>query len=90
MIFSPRDRAGQASNSVPSPSPTPSSSEVKPTVMPSTWGSVLAKPKLAPEVISMTLLGPGEMEVTKANVAKASRFSTDKMRLPARSAPCSR
>jgi hypothetical protein len=56
--------------------------------MPSTWGSVLAKPKLAPDVISMTLLGPGEMDVTKAKVARASRFSMDKIRLPARSAPC--
>jgi hypothetical protein len=35
------------------------------------WGTVLRKPKVAPEAVNITLLGPGVMDMTKEYVAKA-------------------
>ncbi|CSB82008.1 Uncharacterised protein [Vibrio cholerae] len=40
---------------------------LKPNVIPNMCGMVRRKPTLAPDVISMMLLGPGEKVETKAN-----------------------
>jgi hypothetical protein len=38
---------------------------MKPQTMPRMCGSVPRKPNLAPEAVSMTLLGPGVIDITK-------------------------
>jgi hypothetical protein len=43
--------------------------------MPNMCGMVRAKPKFTPEAVSMMLLGPGVIEVTKANDTSARNAS---------------
>ena len=43
----------------------------KPSETPSQCGSVRRNPKLAPDIISMRLFGPGVIEVAKAKVPRA-------------------
>ena len=44
---------------------TASSTTLKPATIPAMCGTVRRKPKLAPEAVNMTLLGPGVMDITK-------------------------
>src|SRR3982751_4555053 len=60
-----------AANSPPSPRPTPITINGNPATTPSRCGTVLAKPKLAPDAISMALFGPGVIEDTSPNRASA-------------------
>ncbi len=57
------------------PRPTKTSINIKPSVTPSKCGVVLLKPKLAPELINIKLFGPGVIDDTKANNAKAVKIS---------------
>src|SRR4029453_3890732 len=45
----------------------------KPMLMPSTCGTVRAKPKFAPEARTMVLLGPGVIDDTSAKPANAAK-----------------
>src|SRR5712691_11797709 len=49
----------------------------KPMETPSMCGSVRAKPKFSPELISMMLFGPGVNSITTAKRRKAARSSRD-------------
>ena len=57
------------------PRPTKTSINIKPSVTPSKCGVVLLKPKLAPELINIKLFGPGVIDDTNANNAKAVKIS---------------
>src|SRR6056297_2764599 len=69
--FSARPSAGTAASSSVTPRPTPASITVKPIPTPSMCGSVRRRPKLAPEAISISVFGPGVIEVAKAKAASA-------------------
>ncbi|MNN43356.1 hypothetical protein D3C81_1575900 [compost metagenome] len=68
---------GSALNTSPRPKPTATTRTMKPALIPNAWGMVRRKPKLTPEANSMVLLGPGVIEETKANKAKAVSRSTE-------------
>src|ERR1700757_100309 len=55
-----------------SPAQTPSSKTLKPAQTPRICGTVRRKPNVAPEAVSMTLFGPGVMDMTNEYVAKAN------------------
>ncbi|MNP35017.1 hypothetical protein D3C76_1283300 [compost metagenome] len=68
---------GTALNTSPRPKPTATTSTMKPTLMPKAWGIERRKPKLTPDASNMVLLGPGVIDETKANKAKAINRSTE-------------
>jgi hypothetical protein len=62
---------------VPKPRPTETFNIIMPKMIPATCGRVRLNPKLAPEVVSIMLFGPGVMEVTSANKVMAIMISMD-------------
>ena len=57
--------AGQRLKSAESPAHTASSCTVNPQTIPRMCGTVRRKPKFAPDAVSITLLGPGVIDMTK-------------------------
>jgi len=57
--------AGQRANSAERPAHTASSCTTNPKPTPKICGTVRRKPKFAPEAVSITLLGPGVIDMTK-------------------------
>jgi hypothetical protein len=51
---------------VVTPSPVKITKPLNPKVTPKTWGILTLKPKLAPVIAEMVLLGPGVILVVKA------------------------
>src|SRR5882724_6226891 len=62
---------GNAAKTPPKPRPTATTMAKKPSATPTRCGTLARKPKLAPEAISMVLLGPGVIDETKAKSASA-------------------
>jgi hypothetical protein len=58
-----------------SPNPTTAIISAKPRITPMRWGSVRPNPYFTPDVINIRLFGPGVIEATKANAARAQRIS---------------
>src|SRR5215470_10530176 len=65
-------RSGQRAKSASSPAQTASSTALNPKQTPRMCGTVRLNPKLAPDAVNMTLLGPGVMDMTNEYVAKAN------------------
>jgi hypothetical protein len=55
------------------PAPTRTIMSVKPIATPSMCGTVRAKPKLVPDVISIRLFGPGVIDEIRAKAVSAKR-----------------
>src|SRR3569833_1827519 len=66
-IFSTSRTIGYSENSVPSPNPTARVAPIRPVKMPAICGKVARTPKFTPAAASMMLLGPGVIELMKAN-----------------------
>ena len=61
--------SGTASNTPPRPNPTAQTIAGNPRPIPRRCGIVRRYPKFAPEAVTMTLLGPGVMDIETANSA---------------------